>query len=823
MNEVPSYIGVAPLLSRADLLSLEGVICAGLREFFPFSAHSFYFPRPLLEYEQPEPQTAEYIARERKLLLPLRQRGGEFLGFFAARLPQGVKIRPLLPFLPNLAGLCLDKAALYRQSLREPVTGLHSRQTLLNIIAWELERLGALCVPAQPRGIRPARESARAGTRPDFLDADYGAGKNSGQFSLLLFRLDGMEDILRAVGHLRLEELLTLLGNALEENRPGHVLAARSGEDELAVLVPGGSPRGGEALGLELADRLGETHILDGLSGRKMRLALTWGLAYCPPDLQGMEGRPPAEQARRLLRRARLAADLAAAGAMPGLTYAHTLLQGGRVLEPRPFSRLLVSPGSAAGARPGQVFTLWGQGASRLYKADIRLVETDELTSLAEILHLDDPAAAPEAGDHLRLHPAAKDQKIEEESDFLPRWSMESAKYAAFALILGRFSPRPHETTGTAESISGLEPERAPQDTAPDGSAWEERMRRIADKCREILGQDSLLGRYALNSLIFFVPDPASAASPAAENPDFAVVMETKLQSLASELQEHTDMDCAFGLALHPFLDFHKADALENARKALRYALLLPAPGVGRLGSLALNINADRLTAPGVVENQQEAVMEYRRALLCDPDNTAAGNSLGALLFSLGRADEAERVLRETLRRSPTDFSSLYNLGTLLQARRDFKEAGRCLRRCLDLQDDRRPYALQRLGQMDEQAGNPAGAEKYYRLAGTLPGGVNLSRRGLARLAAQKGRLREARELLHETLLSDPHDAIALYMLAGLYLDAGEDPAVAESLARRSAALRPDLRPAWMELARSLEAGGKKDAAREALIRAGES
>ena len=114
------------------------------------------------------------------------------------------------------------------------------------------------------------------------------------------------------------------------------------------------------------------------------------------------------------------------------------------------------------------------------------------------------------------------------------------------------------------------------------------------------------------------------------------------------------------------------------------------------------------------------------------------------------------------------------------------------------------------------------GAEAYNGLALVLGGGRLLVPRCLAKLAIREGGLDDAREELHEALLINPNDAIALQLLAGLYLDAGEDPRVAESLARQSAALRPDLRAAWLELARALEAVGKKAEAREALMKSGE-
>lgn len=58
--------------------------------------------------------------------------------------------------------------------------------------------------------------------------------------------------------------------------------------------------------------------------------------------------------------------------------------------------------------------------------------------------------------------------------------------------------------------------------------------------------------------------------------------------------------------------------------------------------------------------------------------------------------------------------------------------------------------------------------------------------------------------------------------MARIYLDGGEDPEIAEVLARQAAALRPDFKGAWLQLARALEACGKKQDAHQALVKAGE-
>jgi tetratricopeptide (TPR) repeat protein/GGDEF domain-containing protein len=796
-----------------DLLPLEGILCSSLRAFFSFTAHSYYFPRKEAQI------CAEYLPRERKLLLPLQQQGGDFLGFFVAAGVQGREIAKLLPFLPAVAGLCLDKAALFRQSRRDATSGLYNRSALFEALAEELERL---------RGIFP--QAAREGGGP----GRPGRAKRSGQFGLLLLRLDGLDRIALEHGYLRAEDLLRLLGLELEKSRPRQALASRSGEAEFALLLPEAGPRPLEALARDLGAKLGEVSAVSPLTGLRLRVALSAGYVSCPRDLRGLERRDAGEQARHLLQRASLAALAAAenrpagpeSGPPPLMAYADILREGGRVLEKRPLSRLLVSLGSSAGARAGQIFTLWepggeGKESGPRYKGDVFLVEAGTNESLAEVLRIDDPLFPPEAGDRLRSGPPGlnyptvfypDDQKAGSNAssalpegsgpaplaDFLPRWVLAREKYAEFSLVLGRFTQ-----------------------TQPSSSEnWEKLMESAAERCRKFFGPELLLGRYAFNSLIFFLPEA-----------DTRTLLQ-QLRGLSGDIALDSGLDSAFGLAAHPFLDFRKAEALDNVNKALDYALLLPPPHIGELDSLALNINADRLHSLG---DFTEAMAEYRRALLCDPDNILAWNSLGVILADLGRHGEALRSLEEALRRDPTDVNTLYNLGNLQQNRRAFAEARNFYLRCLDLaradpgeaasSDDSgeiRVFACYRLGQIAEEEEDFAAAEKYYRLASGLPGGAVLTRRGLARLAIKKGKPQEAREELHAALLLDPRDAVSLQLLAGLYLDAGEDPAVAESLARQSVSLRPDLRPAWLELARALEACGKKNAAREALIRAGE-
>lgn len=798
-------------LDRTDLMPLEARLCLGLGRFFSFKAHSLYFPKE--DNTRPD-SLPEYLADEEKLFVPLRAPGGDLLGVFVARgVPQD-EAEAVLPSLPAIAATCLENLQLYKQSRIEPVSGLLNRRSFIDAVSRELEGLRAL------------------------LQEGPGADGNR-QFSLMAVRLGGLSGVVREEGYIRTDDLIAELGRALEECiadiAPQPAVAGRSGDYEFSLLLPGCSQASARELGSKITTRLATTHIRHPLTGKKIRISPSAGHVSCPRDLDGLERQDPREQSRQILRRARLAAAVAgvnsrpelppeAAGKavlsksdapLPVMAYGNILREGGRVLSQRPLSRLTVSLGRTAGARPGQLFTVWGYALgekgllSRRYKADIMLIEVYEGEALAEIIHVDDASFPPEAGDFLVLgatqaeaaranypddKPSGDADGGEGGLDFLPRWSLMREKYDSFAMLLGRFSLL-HDVAENPDADSG----------------WEALMSQALQKCKAALGPEALAGRFALNSLIFFVPNPIIG------QPEVSNLTDT-LAELSTALKSSLGLDAAFGIAPHPFLDFHKADSLENAKKALEYATLLPEPHIGLLDSLALNISADRKSSLG---DQLGAIQEYRQALICDPDNILAWNSLGVVLAGLGQYKEARESLEEALNRAPGDHNTLYNLGNLQQSRRDYAEAKNFYLRCLELEPEN-VFTLYRLGQLCEQQEDLDGAGEYYRQAANLPQGAALTRRSLARLAMRQGKLEEAREALHEALVANPHDALAMQLLAGLYLDAGEDPRVAESLARQSVTLRPDLRGSWLELARALEAAGRTADAREALIRAGE-
>ncbi len=792
-------------LVRRDLLELEQRLCECLGRILPFETHAVYFPQ--------EVRTAnpEWLPEEGKLLLPLVLRGN-LLGVFMARISDGDRVAALLPSLPGIAALCLENLELYKCGRLDALTGLSTRQVLLERLLQETENI---------------RSSFARG-----FGGEEDPRTFSGSMGLIVVSFDGLREVARNAGYGFADRLAAAMAAAFASGLPGQVLGARTGDCSFAAFVPGASRPECEALAADLVRRLDQVRLPDPLTGRRLGVMTCAGYALFPQDMDGVRQRHVEEQPRILLHKAELAADVARTrpeGLQPVrvMGYGRLLLEGGCVRQVFPFSRVLTSLGHAVGAREGQRFSVWsvnysvrgredGESLQPLYKGEIVLLEVREFDSVAEILHLGDPAWQLEPGDALTLLPEERTLSLapsahEEDGvshrpdpltgllrhgDFLARLAQTCVGHERFGLALLHV-----DLARVRDDDSIIRPAAQP----------EHLMAQVAGLCREAFVQSGngavLGGRFGLNSLIFCHPDLDAAG------------LKSQYETLCGEAAARLGVRLGAGLAFWPFLRFRPADMIECSRKALEYGLLLPAPHVGLFGSLAMNISADKRHSRGDVFG---AIEEYKLALLADEDNALAWNSLGVCMATLGRHAEARGFFEEALKRTPEDPTLAYNLGAVCQTLHDTAAAAEHFRTCLELAPDHM-YAEVRLGQLAEAAGNPDEARFRYESAAALDAGSPLPFRHLALLALHEGRQELAREHLHQALLRNPRDAAALSLMAGLYLDGGEDPELAEALARQSVARRPDHRKGWLVLARALEVLGRKAEAREALLKAGEA
>ncbi len=863
-------------LHRADLMELENHLAQALRGLLPFSSYSLYFPT-----QQACPQEPQWISRERSLLLPLWHDGVP-LGVFMARGVDGRTVRRLLPSLEALSTLCMQHLLCIKQSRIDELTGLARMPRLLEQMQQNADMV---------------RNYSNAYGNDD-MATEQQVPLHKACMGLIVLRCPALDSLATEFGYTFAHEALSAWAKALQENLPQEVLAARSGENECTLLLPTASRTSCSTFTEEVMARVDAVTLTHTASKRTIRLHSVAGFALYPQDMEttrlalGM-----AEQSHYVLQKARHAAHMAFERSryLPKnernlahnryLAYARVLAQGGIIQDVLPHGQVLTNIGRQAGAKEGQHFAIWGQKKGTWQrKGEIVLMEVRNAQSVAEALHLYDPAWPWEEGDNIRIIDAQQPQAsahVEEKQqhaspdapsalgtsdalgtpdildtsnalstsgvavpsskattsekgaahqdtgatldvllshrDFLQHFTKKAEQHTSFSLALIRICHAPAQQ----ENVAVEHVMRLYEHNAYDENTNQQQP--VIPFDGKALSNPTLKGRYGETSLIFF--HPATTAKALKEQ-----------YTLLAQKAQQEGIELAIGIANYPYLQAHKRDILEYCHKALELALLLPEPHVGCMGSLALNISADQRYSRGDVFG---AIEEYKLAILADAANAMAWNSLGVCMAALNRPSEARQhfkealklwqkkpytstVLEQTVLNIPQELAAtLYNLGTVCQSLGETRAATKYFKQCIEV-DASHYFAHIRLGQITEKSGKWQQARQYYTLAKDLENkedakesgsNTSLAYRCLARVALQQKKDAEARELLHESLLHNPQDAVALCMLAEIYLQSGEDPSMSEMLARKSVGLRPEYANAWRILAQSLRALGQEDAA----------
>ncbi len=796
-----------PPLAQRDLIAGEQFLREVFSRFLNFKTHSLYFPRaaddPAAGGFGPDFSQAVHLPAERKVLIPLAE-AGRLLGVFVARGANLSAPRTLLPLLPRVAAMALAQARLARAVATDPLTGLARGEELLRALSREVELVQDRILPGSSSLVDPGLAGPRGGFGLAVVDLDY--------FS----RVSGQHGFLAA------EAVLAEVGALFGRLCPQQGLASRLHDDLFGFFLPGASAARCREAAETFVRELSRLTFPVAATGESFRLTASAGCAAYPQDMRGGQFvAPPAEQARILLRKAKKALAVAKdLGRDQAMACHRILAEGGVVLETLPLSRLSVGLGRFADAEPGQRFLVWSPRNERprdirksdgervsgrsptVIKGEIVLMEVAEDMAFAEVLQLADPHLPIEAGDRLLLasqagdeappagEPAAPPRRdkvsgLYEHRDFLRLVAADREKQAAHAMAL------------VLLPVSAAERRQ--------GRPAEADMAEAAAACRAHFGQDALGGRFSASKLVFYLPGRTAAE------------LREAAEGALAALSDCLGAPAALGLAGHPCLDYSRADVPENCRKALDHALLLPkGPKLAVFDSLSLTVSGDRLFAMGDI---YAAMEEYKQALLADDTNSLARNSLGICLARLGRLEAARAEFTRVIGGDPKNTMALYNLGCVCRRLSETKAARGAFRKCLRA-DPGHVYSLLRLGRMAEEDRRFETARKYYRQAMECRDGPQLTLRHLARLAFARGRRDEAREHLHQALVHDPRDAFSLHLMARLYLEEGQDPAIAEAMARQAAALRPERPEFWRELARACDAQGKVEAAREARARA---
>ena len=199
--------------------------------------------------------------------------------------------------------------------------------------------------------------------------------------------------------------------------------------------------------------------------------------------------------------------------------------------------------------------------------------------------------------------------------------------------------------------------------------------------------------------------------------------------------------------------------------------------------------------------NPRAAERVCREAVERNPKDVNMLGMLGAVLVKMRRLDEAEQVLKRTVRLAPTFAKPHEDLGFVLLELERFEEAVEVLQKAVRL-DPKLEFAQFNLGKALALTGKGEEADVAFESSFAL----SPERKLLAQAARlhKEGQLEEAEKLYRQVLKNNPNNIDAMRMLAmvAATLKHFDD---AERLLQRAVGIAPDFLAAVIDLGRVLK------------------
>ncbi len=780
-------------ITRRDILTMVNDIHEDLVQLFDCEACSLYFPK------ENEIEKTTYIKEEKNLLLPLKfKNSSEVLGVFLLRKPNEEKVNNLLPSIENYISMAMEKLYLKKSSLYDQNTNLFSQHTLISSVSAKISEIRDNFT--KPTEFHPN----------PFL--------STGAAGLVYFKLTGLKEHAKKYGYFFAENCLQSIAESILNSLDPEVLLARVNEFDLALMLTEDNCDSRQALNNyvhTISNSLSNISFTlpDSALSHTKRVNINVHIGYIlfPHDFDNLIAqREPSELAYFLLTQAEYTATRANEQKKNFLPFGSLLQEGGNINKILPHNEIIINLGRNAGLRESMRFSVYSSNILQsnayndelferqgIYKGDISIIEISDDFALAEPSLFHDTAYPFTEGDNLIKLPddfmssSYENGELRKENithlykhpEFLALFSETRQRITSFSLAL-------LQVDNNSESFN-----------IPIASILSEVMLYfqhtfIPKYQLEQHANDVIFSRYGDNNILCFLPQTHELSSQSLLN---------AYKELSSELSQHIQRKVFIGVAIHPFLDYKPADALENCKKALECAKLLEFPYVSFCDSVALTISADKLATQGMI---YEALQEYQDAILADNNNALAHNSLGVTLVNLNRFSEAQKNFLKALELTPEDISIYYNLGGISEKLGDFHIAKQYYEKCLN-SNEYSYFALFRLGLLAESENDFDTAIQYYNKAILLEQAQASPYRQLAKIAMQNNDMPKAREHLYTALRYTPSDAHSLILLAKIYLENNEDPNVISALLSPIMTQRQTNVEAWRIYAQVLKAQGK--------------
>ncbi|MCG6154843.1 tetratricopeptide repeat protein [Rubinisphaera margarita] len=201
------------------------------------------------------------------------------------------------------------------------------------------------------------------------------------------------------------------------------------------------------------------------------------------------------------------------------------------------------------------------------------------------------------------------------------------------------------------------------------------------------------------------------------------------------------------GLAMVLGVMTHLRNDVYSSEYALWQDVVNKSPNNGR----ALTNLVEHYQLRGQVEQAEQMA---RRAVNSLPNSPETQNLLGSVLIDLGKTQEAEQHVRQSLKLNPLPEAYL-NLALLVESQQP-QEAIGCLQKALELRPDF-ARAHNQLGMLLLKTGGEiAAAEQHFRLAIEHNPGNDFACNNLAIVLAERGQTSQAIALLEQILRRNP-------------------------------------------------------------------
>lgn len=204
----------------------------------------------------------------------------------------------------------------------------------------------------------------------------------------------------------------------------------------------------------------------------------------------------------------------------------------------------------------------------------------------------------------------------------------------------------------------------------PAASVLRELKKLWKDKTRFSLVQFCFENSSAINQLTSYFEESERGTFLQIDNSVYLIIPSTQSEVVkhqVSKILEKTlpkgaisNNVCSVGIATYPFSTFKKYETVLNCKKALLHGQFFGSGSIVTFDAVSLNISGDILYGDGDFVG---AIKEYKKGLVCDPENVNLLNSLGVTYVMMTKHSEAQVCFKKALQNEPNNFMGLYNFG----------------------------------------------------------------------------------------------------------------------------------------------------------------